>query len=450
MSQLIASSNNAVIVGLGVTGLSVARYLQSEGQPFVIADSRTQPPMLEAFTRECPNARLHLGPFAMDEFKNAGRIILSPGVARSEPAIAAAIAAGIEVVGDIEIFARAARAPIVAITGSNGKSTVTSLLGAMAETAGIKVKVGGNLGTPALDLLDDDAELYVLELSSFQLESTLRLSARVATVLNVSADHMDRYPSMALYHLAKQRIYFGAQSVVANREDALTRPPVADDVPQISFGLNQPDLKDYGIRKEGSESYLAKGLVNLLPAQAVALKGRHNLANALSALALGDLAGIPQAAMLSCLQSFQGLPHRCQWVGSKNDVMFINDSKATNVGATVAALEGLVGEQGNNIILIAGGDGKGADFSSLTPVLLNTLRALVVIGRDGPQIAGLVKESLQVVEAASLQEAVVLASGLAKAGDTVLLSPACASFDMFKNYEDRGNQFAAAVEQLCA
>jgi UDP-N-acetylmuramoylalanine--D-glutamate ligase len=448
MSQLIASSKSTVVVGLGTTGLSVARYLRKCGQPFVVADNREQPPMLEAFRDELPDVKVLLGAFAEDDFVNVGQLILSPGLSRQEPAIAKAIAAGVEVIGDIELFARAAQAPVVAITGSNGKSTVTTLVAAMAEKAGIRVKAGGNLGTPALDLLDESVELYVLELSSFQLESTVRLDAQVATVLNISADHMDRYPSMAHYHQAKQRIYFGAKSVVANRDDALTGPPMAGDVKQVLFSLREPDLKDYGLRVEDGVTYLARGLNLLMPVEEIALKGRHNVANALAALALGDLAGISQDAMLECLRSFAGLAHRCQQVAVKNGVSYINDSKATNVGACIAALEGLVSADGNNIVLIAGGDGKGADFSALGPVFQKTLRALVVIGRDGGKIAGLVTSDTAVRTAATLAGAVQAARELAQPGDTVLLSPACASFDMFKNYEDRGEQFAQAVEAL--
>lgn len=450
MSQLIASSKNIIVVGLGVTGLSVARYLYQTDKPFIVVDNREQPPMLAQLRQECPGAKFLLGEFKEDDFIHADQLILSPGLSRQEPAIAKAIAAGVDVIGDIELFAAAAKAPVVAITGSNGKTTVTSLLAAMAEAANIRVKVGGNLGTPALDLLDDEAELYILELSSFQLESTRSLGAEVATVLNVTADHMDRYASMAVYHQAKQRIYFGAKNVVANRDDFLTQPPVADEVKRVTFGMNEPDLKDYGLRQEGGVTYLAHGLKNLLPVTEVALPGKHNLANALAALALGDAVNIPQEAMLHSLKTFAGLPHRCQLVARKNDVVFVNDSKATNVGAAMAALQGLVAAGGNNIVLIAGGDGKGADFSPLRNVFLKSLRALVVIGRDGDKLAALVADVLPVHSAPDMTNAVAKASAVAKAGDTVLLSPACASFDMFDDYQDRGNQFIDAVEKLCA
>lgn len=450
MTQLIASSKNTIVVGLGVTGLSVVRYLHKAGKPFVVADTREQPPMLQAFCAEFPDVALQLGPLDADALLHAEQVVLSPGLSRADPAIANAVKAGVEVIGDIELFAREAKAPFVAITGSNGKSTVTTLVAAMAEAAGVRVKAGGNLGTPALDLLDDECELYVLELSSFQLESTVKLNAAVASVLNVSADHMDRYASMAHYHLAKQRVYFGAGAVVANRDDALTRPPLAENVKHALFGLGEPDLKDYGLRREEGGMYLARGLRNLLPVDALALKGRHNIANALAALAIGELAGLPEAAMLECLQRFQGLPHRCQQVAQIDGVTFINDSKATNVGAAVAALDGLVADGRKNIILIAGGDGKGADFSDLKPALTKTTKALVVIGRDGAQIAALADDDTPVEHAASMQEAVELAQSLAAEGDVVLLSPACASFDMFKNYEDRGHVFTAAVESLAS
>lgn len=362
MALLIASSKSVLIVGLGLTGVSVARYLAAEGRPFSLADSRLNPPLLAEFQQAFPQITPVLGPLQANWVSQFDEIILSPGLAREEPAIAAAIAAGKSVIGDIELFLRQKRAPLVAITGSNGKTTVTTLLGEMAKQAGRAVRVGGNLGVPALDLLDDAADLYILELSSFQLESIPQLNATAATVLNVSEDHMDRYGTIMAYHQAKQRIYFGAGFALANRQDPLTQPPLAEGLTLRQFGLNTPDLNDYGLREYQGQTYLAKGLTRLLPVDALKLRGRHNWANALAALALGEAVGLPMDAMLACLQQFTGLAHRCQFVASRGQVDYFNDSKATNVGATLAAITGMATAT-PSLVLIAGGDGKGADFS---------------------------------------------------------------------------------------
>ncbi len=447
MSTLIASTENILIVGLGVTGLSVARYLSKQGKPFTVADERLQPPMLSQLQADMPGARLLLGPFQFADWAHFSRIVLSPGVPRSHPAIVQAIAAGIAVVGDIELFLLEARAPVVGITGSNGKTTVTTLVGAMAEASGLQVKVGGNIGTPALDLLDDSCQLYVLELSSFQLESIGKLNAQVACILNISADHMDRYPNLQSYVMAKQRIAFGAKRMVVNRADVLTQPPLPDSVPVTKFGLGAPDLKDYGALTQSGDVWIARGLRPLLPAKELKIRGSHNILNALAALAIAEAAGIAEAAALDALRSFTGLPHRCQWVANVEGVDFVNDSKATNVGAVSAALQGLAAPD-SAIILIAGGDGKGADFSQLGNVIADHVNTLITIGADGPAIARACEGRLPVQHCSSLSKAVQAAFLAATPGDLVLLSPACASFDMFKNYEDRGEQFIHAVEAL--
>ncbi len=447
MAVLIASSKPILIVGLGLTGVSVARFLRRQGRPFAIADSRAAPPMLTDFQREFPDQPPRLGTLQAEFVCQFDEIILSPGLPREEPAIAAAIAAGKAVIGDIELFLREARAPIVAITGSNGKTTVTTLLGEMAKTAGRNVGVGGNLGTPALDLLDAAADLYVLELSSFQLESIPKLSATAATILNISDDHMDRYGTLAAYHKAKQRIYFGAKMALANRDDVLTQPPLAEGLRYCQFGLQTPDLKDFGLRREDGQVFLAKGLKCLLNIQELKIRGLHNCANALAALALGEAVNLPLEAMLQTLREFTGLPHRCQFVARRGGVDYYNDSKATNVGATLAALNGMASRP-QHIVLIAGGDGKGADFSPLIGPLKQTVKALITIGRDGEQLGDLVRGDLPVVHCQSLPAAVAMAAEQAAAGDLVLLSPACASLDMFKNYEERGHIFMSAVEAL--
>jgi UDP-N-acetylmuramoylalanine--D-glutamate ligase len=350
--------------------------------------------------------------------------------------------------GDIDLFARNAKAPIVAISGSNAKSTVTTLVGEMAIAAGKRVAVGGNLGTPALDLLSDDIELYVMELSSFQLETTHDLGAEVATVLNVSEDHMDRYSGLPAYHLAKHRIFRGAKQFVVNRQDALSRPLMGEGMPCWTFGLSKPDFKAFGIREENGEKYLAFEFQNLMPVRELKIRGAHNQSNALAALALGHAVGLPFDAMLSSLRTFGGLEHRCQWVRDLNGVSYYNDSKATNVGAALAAIEGLGADIEGKLVLIAGGDGKGADFKDLKAPVAAHCRAVVLMGRDSDLIAAALGDAVLQVRATSLDDAIVQCKALAQPGDAVLLSPACASFDMFKNYEERGQLFARAVEGL--
>jgi UDP-N-acetylmuramoylalanine--D-glutamate ligase len=350
--------------------------------------------------------------------------------------------------GDIDLFARYAKAPIVAITGSNAKSTVTTLVGEMAVAAGKKVAVGGNLGTPALDLLSDDVELYVMELSSFQLETTDQLNAEVATCLNLSEDHMDRYADLPAYHLAKHRIFRGARQVVVNRDDALSRPLVADQLPCWYFGLGKPDFKRFGLLEENGEKHLAFQFDTLLPVRELKIRGAHNQSNALAALALGHAVGLPMEAMLATLRQFAGLAHRCQWVGERQAVSYYDDSKATNVGAALAAIEGLGADIAGKLVLIAGGDGKGADFSALKAPVGRFCRAVVLLGRDAELLADALGDAAPLIRVKTLEEAVARAAELAEAGDAVLLSPACASLDMFKNFEERGRLFAQAVEGL--
>jgi UDP-N-acetylmuramoylalanine--D-glutamate ligase len=351
--------------------------------------------------------------------------------------------------GDIDLFARYAKAPIIAITGSNAKSTVTTLVGEMAAAAGKKVAVGGNLGTPALDLLNDAVELYVIELSSFQLETTDQLNAEVATCLNISEDHMDRYADLPAYHLAKHRIFRGAQQVVVNRDDALSRPLVADQLPCWYFGLGKPDFKRFGLLEDNGEKSLAYQFDALLPVRELKIRGAHNQSNALAALALGHAVGLPFAPMLAALKQFAGLPHRCQWVGERNAVNYYDDSKATNVGAALAAIEGLGADIAGKLLLVAGGDGKGADFSALKAPVGKFCRAVLLLGRDADRLADALGDAAPLIRVNTLEEAVQRAADLAEAGDAVLLSPACASLDMFKNFEERGRLFAQAVEGLC-
>ncbi len=444
---LPAKDQRTVVAGLGATGLSVARHLAARGEIFAVVDTRAAPPGLAALTAECPEVPVFLGDLDAELLARATRIILSPGLALAEPALAAAAAAGVEIIGDIELFARAAQAPIVAITGSNGKSTVTEWVGAMAAAAGTRVAVGGNLGTPALALLDDAIQLYVLELSSFQLETTRVLGAAVAAVLNISPDHLDRYPDLVAYRSAKQRIFSGARHVVCNRDDPQTEPSGAIGAARSSFGLGQPPGDGFGLVMDGGREWLALGSTPLLPSDEVGLKGRHNVANALAALALGHAAGLPMTAMLAALRRFTGLPHRCQRVAERDGVTWIDDSKATNVGAAVAAIEGLAGPV-PNLVWIAGGQGKGQTFVALAAALPGRVRKALLLGEAAGQIETAIAGRVPVARVASMAAAVAAARAAARPGDCVLLSPACASFDMFANYADRGEQFARAARAL--
>ena len=451
--SLIASDQFRIVVGLGKSGMSLVRFLARQGLPFAVVDTRDNPPELASLREDFPQVEVRCGALDVDFLCRASELYVSPGLALATPALQAAAARGVKLSGDIDLFARHAKAPIVAITGSNAKSTVTTLVGAMAAAAGRKVAVGGNLGTPALDLLRDDVELYVLELSSFQLETTERLNAEVATCLNVSEDHMDRYSGLPAYHLAKHRIFRGARQVVVNRQDPLSRPLIADQVPCWSFGLDKPDFRSFGLIEDNGEKFLAFQFAKLMSVRELKVRGAHNQANALAALALGHAVGLPVAPMLEVLHDFTGLPHRCQWVRERRGVTWYDDSKATNVGAALAAIDGLGVEIDGRLLLIAGGDGKGADFAPLRASVARYCRAVVLLGRDAGLIAAALQDDdgqpvVPLTRVDSLEDAVRRCAELAQAGDVVLLSPACASLDMFKNFEQRGRRFANAVEEL--
>lgn len=444
--SLIASDNRRIVIGLGKTGLSIARYFSKQGLSFAVADSRKAPPGLEQFQSEFPNIELSLGEFTVDQFLSATELVVSPGISLADPAIAAAKANGVEVSGDIEWFCREAAAPIVAITGSNGKSTVTTLVGEMAACAGRKVAVGGNLGTPALDLLSDTVELYVLEMSSFQLERCASVGAEVATVLNVSEDHLDHHGSLIHYHQAKHRIFRDCKQVVINRDDALSTPLIPDDVIRWSFGLGRSDFRAFGLIEKDGEQYIALAREALLPVAAMKIAGSHNVSNVLAALALGSAVGLPMPAMLTAIVDFKGLEHRCEFVAEVSGVRYYNDSKGTNVGAAVSALRGLAGS--GKVILIAGGIGKGADFNPLMDALAEAGRAAVFIGEMAAPMMAMLDSRIPAIISESMFEAVKVAANYAVPGDVVLLSPACASFDMFSNYEHRGREFSSSVAAL--
>lgn len=436
---------SAVVIGLGKTGLSCARFLVDRGFEVVVMDSRDTPPGLNELRQELPGLALVLGRFDAGQIERADLLIVSPGVSLKTPVLAAAIAAGKQAIGDIELFARYAGAPLVAITGSNGKSTVTTLLGEMAQYAGQRVRVGGNIGTPALELLQGEApDLYILELSSFQLETTHSLNPAAAVVLNVSQDHLDRYEGMVEYADAKAGIYAGDGVMVINLDDPVVAGMHRSGRRGIGFTLNKPqDEGQFGLLEHDGQLWLARGSERLLPASRLRLAGRHNIANALAALALGTAVGLPMAAMLAVLPEFIGLAHRCQWVAQTHGVTWYNDSKATNVGASVAAIEGMPG----GVVLIAGGQAKGQDFAPLKEAVEQHCRAVVLIGEDAAQIQEALADCVPVAQAGNMADAVGQAKRMAEAGDSVLLSPACASFDMFSGFEERGRQFAAAVRR---
>ena len=443
MQDLTASSDNSVVVGLGSTGLSCARFLQGQGRSFCMVDTRLEPPGLADFQREFPDVPVLFGEVPDAVVCDAGELIVSPGVALDNPLVVVAQAAGTQVIGDIDLFVREASAPIVGITGSNAKSTVTELVGRMASDAGVAVAVGGNLGIPALDLLSADIDLYVLELSSFQLERAGQLNLSVATVLNVSEDHLDRHGSMSLYHRAKHNIFGGCSSAVVNLDDSMTTPLVAEDVGVTSWHMGEPELGGFGLRVEGGVEFLSRQLELLMPADELGLEGRHNIANSLAALAIGERAGLPLESMIQTLREFRGLPHRCELVCEVEGVRYVNDSKGTNVGATKAAVTGLAA--GNNIVLIAGGQGKGADFSVLKPALKKHCKLAVLVGEDREPMRDYFNGAVEVCLADTMEEAVAKATQRAETGDVVLLSPACASFDMFSGYAERGDCFTEIV-----
>jgi len=444
-----------LVLGLGETGLSLVRWLTAQGAQVRAADSRSSPPALDLLKREYPQVDVRCGQFRDALLDGIEMIAISPGVALAEPVVVRARARGISIVGDIELFAQTLpqqdRPKIIAITGSNGKTTVTSMVGAMCRAAGLDTVVAGNISPAVLDVLlqhgDRQPQAWVLELSSFQLETTHSLSADAATVLNVSEDHLDRYPGMAEYIAAKAHIFDGDGRCVQvlNRNDAVCMGMVLTGRSVVTFGLDMPEAGNWGVERADGTVWLVQGDQRLLEAGELQVAGLHNVANALAALALCRAAGLPLAPLLEALHGFRGLPHRLEQVALIGDVIYYDDSKGTNVGATVAALQGL----GRRAVLIAGGDGKGQDFSPLKPVVAAHARMVVLIGRDAGKIAGALEGSGVPLQAANdMNEAVRLAASAALPGDAVLLSPACASFDMYRNYAHRAEVFVAAVRGL--
>lgn len=440
-----------LIAGLGKTGRSISGYLQRRNIDFAVFDTRNQVDGLTEFNQEFPGVEVYLGNLPAAVYSGLTGIITSPGVPLDGPVFQDASRLNIPVIGDIECLVREIKEPIIAITGTNGKSTVTTLVGDMAKAAGLSVAVAGNIGTPVLDLLDDGQhyDLWVLELSSFQLDLTHTMSPVAASILNITADHLDRHHSYAAYRAAKQRVYQHANVIIYNRDDSQTYPTVENLQNLIgSFGLDESVAGSWGIITKDSCGYLANGDDCLLSVDELRIKGRHNWQNALAACALAEAAGIDKRHMISVLKNFSGLPHRCQWVRTLDSVDWINDSKGTNIGATISAITGIGGSSEGKIILIAGGLGKGADFSDLRVSVGDYVRSVVLIGAD----AGIIEQALSgvvpVLRADTLDDAVAFARAEAKPGDIVLLSPACASQDMFRDFNHRGESYARLVGLL--
>ena len=448
-------NKRVLVLGLGETGLSALRWLSIQGALVSVADSREQPPSIKEVQAQYPQVRIYSGAFQADAFVNIDLIVVSPGVSLSEPQIQAAMKRGVSIVGDVELFAqyRPSSPKLIAITGANGKTTVTTLVGEMCKAAGLKTIVAGNIGLPVLDALAlDTPDVYVLELSSFQLETTLSLKADAATMLNLSEDHMDRYASLQDYAIAKAHIFYQAALQVLNRDDAWSMMMARPKLAHVTFGLSddKTDIQSFGLRQVAGETWLVEGNKELINMQDLKISGLHNVANSLAAVALCRGVGLDYVPIIQTLYNFKGLPHRVEWVANINEVDYYDDSKGTNVGATCAAIVGLYKNgQPQKVVLIAGGESKGQDFSPLQAAVAGNARAVVLIGRDAGLIeAALIAVDVAIYRATDMSEAVNIAKKVARAGDAVLLSPACASFDMFKNYEHRAEVFVSCVHGL--
>lgn len=435
-----------LVFGLGQTGLSCVRFLVQQGFDVVVFDTREKPPLIETLYREFPHVEVTLQNVSEELFDDVDQIILSPGISLNANELGMAHQRNIEVVGDVEIFALHAKAPIIAITGSNGKTTTTTLVSDIFQKAGLAVETGGNIGTPVLDMLKrPQPDYYILELSSFQLETTKHLKPAVAVILNISPDHMDRYQDLNAYARAKMSIFEGADKKIVNLDDSWLKTQLTEMGDCVGFTENAPGSEQYGLlTTNDNELWIAHGTTRLCNTANLKLTGRHQLMNAVAAVAIADLCNIETNVVCAVLAEFTGLEHRTQFVAEINGVQYINDSKGTNVGATVAAINGL----DSPIILLAGGDSKGADFSELADAVKNKVRYAILFGRDAGLIEKAIAGSTKVLRAVSLEAAVGQAHEWAQQGDVVLLSPACASFDMFDNYQQRGEVFMQAVRRL--
>ncbi|MFO1258437.1 MAG: UDP-N-acetylmuramoyl-L-alanine--D-glutamate ligase [Gammaproteobacteria bacterium] len=451
MQNQMSITGLPVVVGLGKTGLSLLRYFTETHQPFAIWDTRTEPPGIELLKATYPNVLILCGALPAGALNEASQLIVSPGVPLKEPAIQSAIDEGVPVIGDVNLFARNVDCELIGITGSNGKSTVTTLVALMAQQAGRRAWAAGNIGLPVMDLWlkhqpFKSTDQIVMELSSFQLERGEPLPLKVASILNLSADHLDRYPDFATYVAAKHPIYVQSECVVVNRHDPLTVPRQGQ-MRRLSFGLDVPKSSDeFGVIEKNRTRYLARGEISLMPISEMKIFGEHNVANALSALAIGTGMGLSEEAMCETLREFTGLAHRCQLVHAEQGVQWINDSKATNPASSLAAIEGLGPQIDGKIVLIAGGDTKGADFNMMLSSVKKFVSHMVLLGKDTSELLALFQDHVPCVPVTSMADAVAKSTLFAKPGDIVLLAPACASFDLFKNFEDRGEQFATVVK----
>ena len=439
-----------VVVGIGQTGQSCMRFFSRMNIPFSVFDTREAPENIDQVLRENANTEFLFGESNVNSLCQAEQLIVSPGVDLTDPIFTDIDLSKQELTNDIAIFSKMALAPKVLITGSNAKSTVTTLLGEMANKAGLQAAVGGNLGKPVLDLLDDNCEAYIIELSSFQLEYCSNLGAKVAAILNISNDHLDRHHSMDNYQRIKQRIYEGAEYIVFNRQDPLTQPLSCSASTLKSFGLDQPEDGHYGLVNIGDKCFVSRGSDLLLSVEALAVQGEHNLLNVVAAVAIGDLAGIPVASMQAAIKIFKGLPHRCEEVAVVRGVTYFNDSKATNVGATVSAVNSVSKMTQGNVIIIMGGRAKQNNFSALFDQLQGIRYKIIVIGESAELMKRCVPSDVVVMDAETLPSAVKQAHDACVTGDIVLLSPACASFDMFDSFEHRGDVFKRSVSDLTA
>ena len=439
-----AAAKHSLIVGLGATGVAVARYLTARGERVRVIDSRRDPPALAELRAACPDVAVELATLDSRWLDDASRVLLSPGLAYDIPLALEARRRGLAVIGDIELFALAARAPVIAVTGSNGKSTVTTLVSRMLEAQRLRAPAGGNLGPPALDLLELPADVYVLEISSFQMETADSLAPLAATVLNVSADHLDRHGTLELYAELKEKLLRAAEHAVYNADDSLVAAMGARHPRAVPFSVTTELPRGYSAVRRRGERWLARDGQTLLRCTELAIRGTHNEANALAALALTAELTTDLDAALGVLRTFSGLPHRCQRVAERKGVTYVDDSKGTNVGATLAALQGLAGP----LVLIAGGVSKGQNLAPLAAGGRGKLRAAVLIGTAATELEGVLAGVCPTVRAASMDAAVAQAAALAERGDTVLLSPACASQDMFRDYKERGERFAHAALEL--
>ena len=443
---IIRDKSLTVIVGLGKTGLSCAHFLAERNRPFAVMDNREKPPELENFVKAYPHIKLVRGQFSEELLNKACEIVLSPGVSLQEPIIERYVAMGKSIIGDIELFARTTTESIIAITGSNGKTTVTALVELMIKAAGKNAAVCGNIGQPVLSQITSKIDYYVLELSSFQLETTFSLRPMVATILNISEDHMNRYACLEDYRRAKQRIYMGCRIAIINTDAPETWNNLSFDKNPLSFGIN--NQADFSLIKRYQKNFISYRNQILMSVEELKLNARHHVQNALAALALGKAVGVSIEIMLQVLREFSGIRHRCQWVRRLCKVDYYNDSKGTNVGATQAAIESLGKIAQGRIILIAGGQGKGANFSSLKEPVKHYVKQVILIGEDASLLEQTLKGITFIKYAYSMSEAVKRSAKAAQSGDIVLLSPACASFDMFINYEHRGDVFIEMVEAL--